>query len=191
LAEALIWTRKQEWLVNVEIKSFPEGNTALVERVLQVVEETETSARVLISSFDHTELALANRPGREYALGLLTSTPLYRTHDYARDLVGADSVHVSTEVLGSETAAYRRERSASVLRKTLLEDLKSRGIPILAYTVNDHGRGSLAEHFAEIGVDGLFTDDPEGMKRSFEAGSGRACGQIAQPVRTGPVTGGQ
>ena len=41
-----------------------------------------------------------------------------------------------------------------------LEGLKSFGIPILVYTVNDGARRGLAEHLAELGVDGLFSDDP-------------------------------
>jgi len=191
LAEALTWTKQQDWLVNVEIKSFPERPAGLVDRVLKVVEETETAPRVLISSFDHTDVALANRPGREHALGILTLTPLYCTHDYVSDLAGADAVHVSTEVLGSGTVAYRRERSWRMLRTDVVEDLKSRGIPILAYTVNDHGPASLAEHLAEIGVAGLFTDDPQGMKRSFEVGSDRARLRDLRTGNAGSVTGGQ
>ncbi len=42
---------------------------------------------------------------------------------------------------------------------------------MLVYTVNDHGPGSLAEHLAEAGTSGLFTDDPQGMRRSFLARS--------------------
>ncbi|MFI5455645.1 MAG: glycerophosphodiester phosphodiesterase [Isosphaerales bacterium] len=191
LAEALTLTKQQDWLVNVEIKSFPEGPVGLVERVLEVVEQLEIAARVLISSFDHTDVALADRPGREHALGILTLTPLCRTHDYASDLVGADTVHVSTEILGSGTVAYRRERSSSVLRTVLVEDLKSHGIPILAYTVNDTGAGSLAEHLAQIGVDGLFTDDPQGMKRGFAAGSDSARRPDLRSGNAGSVTGGR
>jgi glycerophosphoryl diester phosphodiesterase len=175
LAEAMTFTREHDWLVNVEIKSFPEGHADLIERVIRTALETETSTRVLISSIDHADVALANRPGREYALGILTRTPLHRTHDYAPGLVGADTVHVSTEVLGSHTAAYRQKPSPRSLSTDLVQDLRFRGIPLLVYTVNDHGSGSLSEHLAKIGVDGLFTDDPHGMRLSFDAGSIRGC----------------
>jgi glycerophosphoryl diester phosphodiesterase len=181
LAEALILTAEQDWLVNVEIKSFPDGNSELVERVLQVIEDTETSSRVLISSFDHNDVALANRRDRQYALGILTPVPLHRARVYASVIVRADTVHVSAEVMGSRTAAYRQTPTGGVLRAALVADLKSPAIPLLVYTVNDHGKGSLAEHLAEIGVSGLFTDDPVGMKRSFEAGSDQARAQGHQP----------
>jgi glycerophosphoryl diester phosphodiesterase len=169
LADALNLTKVHDWLVNVEIKSFPESPPGLVERVLEVVAETGTAARVLISSFDHSDLATANRPGREYALGLLTSIPLYRIHDYATEFVGADTVHVSSEVLGSESIHYRREPTGRSLRADLIAELKKRRIPLLVYTVNDHGRESLAEHIAQIGIEGLFSDDPDGIVRYFSA----------------------
>jgi glycerophosphoryl diester phosphodiesterase len=169
LAEALIFTREHAWLANIELKSFPEGSADLVEPVLDVIERTRTADRVLISSFDHNDIARANRSGRGYALGVLTLTPLYRLAAYAAELVGADAVCASKEVLGSESARYRASPSAGTLRAPLVADVKSRAIPLLVYTVNEHGTGSLAEHLAAIGVDGLITDDPLGMIQNFEA----------------------
>jgi glycerophosphoryl diester phosphodiesterase len=168
LADALLLTRELDWLVNVEIKSFPERPPGLVERVLDAMAETDTADRVLISSFDHEDVVAANRTGREHALAILTATPLHRIHDYAVDLVGVDTVHVSTAVLGSESIAYRQQASAQGLRHEMIALLKERNIPVLVYTVNHEGGGSLAPHLAEIGVAGLFTDDPMGLKRRFE-----------------------
>ncbi len=79
LAEALSLTRDLDWLVNVEIKSFPEQPPGLVERVLDVIAETDTAERVLISSFDHSDLVAARHPDRRYSLGILVSTPLYHS----------------------------------------------------------------------------------------------------------------
>ena len=53
LAEALRLTADLNWLVNVEIKSFPESPPGLVEAVLNAIEQTGTADRVLLSSFDH------------------------------------------------------------------------------------------------------------------------------------------
>lgn len=41
------------------------------------------------------------------------------------------------------------------------------GIPVLVYTVNDTRRGGVAEHLAELGVAGVFTDDPAAMSQLF------------------------
>jgi glycerophosphoryl diester phosphodiesterase len=164
LEEALIFTREQDWLANVEIKSFPDHPPGLVERALEVIEATSTADRVLISSFDHNDVVAAREPGRRHALGILLATPIHRLHDYAIDLVGADTVHVSTEVLGSESVAYRRIREARSLRHDIVAALEERGIPVLVYTVNHQAGGELARHLAEIGVAGVFTDDPRGLK---------------------------
>lgn len=162
LEEALVFTREQNWLANVEIKSFPDHPPGLVERTLELIEATGTADRVLISSFDHDDVVAARRNGRRYGLGILVSTPIHRPADYAIDLVGADTVHVSTEVLGSESVAYRRRCEAGSLRGDIVQGLQERGLPALVYTVNHQAGGDLARHLAEIGVAGLFTDDPAG-----------------------------
>jgi glycerophosphoryl diester phosphodiesterase len=169
LTEALLFTKEHDWLLNVEIKSFPERPPGLLERVLEEIDKTGTAVRVVISSFDHSDLVAARRPGREYALGTLSATPLYRLHEYAAEIVGADTVHVSAPVLGSKSIAYRRNPSARSLAD--LAPLEESGMPVLVYTVNEHGSGSLAEHLAQRGARGLFTDDPRGMRHSFEARS--------------------
>lgn len=171
LAEALVLTKERDWLVNVEIKSFPGYTPGLLDRVLEVVAKTDTSSHVLISSFDHEDLAAANLPGRNYALGILTWTPLYRIHEYATTILCVDTVHASVQSLGSESVCYRCDPTARSLRGEPVSLLKAKRIPILAYTVNDHGSDSLAEHLAQIGIDGLFTDDPTGLARYFAAKS--------------------
>jgi glycerophosphoryl diester phosphodiesterase len=123
LEEALVFTREHDWLVNVEIKSFPERPRDSVEPGLNAIAKTGTALRVLISSFDHRDVAAAQMMGREYALGILAMTPLYRAEHYAREIVGADTVHFSADVLGSETIAYRRDRSPQSLEASLVADL--------------------------------------------------------------------
>ncbi len=164
LDEALIFTKEQDWLANVEIKSFPDHPPGLVDRVLEVMEASGTSERVLISSFDHTDVVAAARRGCSCAFGILLAAPIHRLAEYAIDMVGADSVHVSTETLGSESVAYRRGHEACWLRRDIISDLHERDIPVLVYTVNHQVGGRLARHLVEIGVAGLFSDDPAGLK---------------------------
>ncbi len=168
LAEVLSFTKASDWLVNIEIKSFPSEPAGLVSRVLEVVKETGTAPRVLISSFDHRDVSLANAGERAHAIGILTATPLCRTAEYATMLVGAETVHVSSEVMGSGTIAYRNRAEARSLRLDLVEELRKSDLPLLVYTVNEHGPGSLARHLAELGINGIFTDDPVGLLRDFE-----------------------
>ena len=173
LAEALSLTAELDWLVNIEIKSFPEQAWGLLDSVLDLVKETGTADRVLISSFDHGEVQDAHYDGREYALGILVETPLYRIHDYISQLVRADTVNMSAEYLGSQSIIYRRRPSSLMLARSVVKELKTQGIPTLVYTVNDDRPDGLAQHLAEIGVHGLFTDDPAGLGRYFKAISER------------------
>jgi glycerophosphoryl diester phosphodiesterase len=162
LEEALSLTRELGWLVNIEIKSFPDQPPGLVPRVLEMIERLDMAESVLISSFDHRDIAGAHQGGRKYGLGILVHTPLYRPEEYAASLVGADTVHLSAESLGSESRRYRIHRDCSGLGRDVVEALKARNIPALVYTVNDHSPGGLAEHLAGIGISGVFTDDPSG-----------------------------
>ncbi len=166
LEEALILTTEQDWLVNVEIKSFPEQPPGLVDRVLEVIAETGTTDRILISSFDHNDIAAARQRDRRYGLGILLATPIHRLPEYAANMVRVNTVHVSTEVLGAESVPYRREPSPLSLRHEVVGALRARHIPVLVYTVNHQGGGNLARHLGEIGVDGIFTDDPRGLLTS-------------------------
>jgi glycerophosphoryl diester phosphodiesterase len=163
LEEALIFTREQDWLANVEVKSFPDHPAGLVDQALKVIDATGTADRALISSFDHDDIVAARRDGRSHGLGILLVTPIHRLPEYTVDTVGADTVHVSTEILGAESVAYRRNRGAQSLRRDIITALEERGIPILVYTVNHQADGKLARHLVEIGAAGLFTDDPKGI----------------------------
>jgi len=174
LVAALMLTADRDWLVNVEIKSFPGNPPGIVEAVLDAITQTGTASRVLLSSFDHRDIARIPcliPPARHALLdiprGILVATPLFRPHAYLAEIVGAQTFHASAKCLGSESIGYRHRRTAEALWSDGIAELRSRGIPILVYTVNDHQPGGLADHFAELGVAGLFTDDPVGMRSHF------------------------
>jgi glycerophosphoryl diester phosphodiesterase len=181
LEEALGLTVELDWLVNVEIKSFPESPPLLVEAILDAIERTGSASRVLLSSFDHRDLLLAAdlvrhryRSFRSLPLGALVHTPLARPGSYLKDTLAVDTYHVSAESLGAGSVSYRRHPAPESLRAEELRELNSVGIPVLVYTVNDHRSGGLAEHLAALGVAGFFTDDPAGMKRLFGPPEGSA-----------------
>jgi glycerophosphoryl diester phosphodiesterase len=167
LAEALRLTDQLDWLVNVELKSFPEANPRLVDAVLGVIDETQTASRVLVSSFDHAELARVMEVCPHVATGVLTSTPLYRPEAYVRNALGCDAYHPSAYAVGSGSDAYLRAPSARHLRIDDLARLEARGVPVLVFTVNDSRPDGLAAHLAECGVTGLFSDEPSALHRLF------------------------
>ena len=171
LVDALTLTAQLDWLVNVEIKSFPEDPPGLVQAVLDAIMQTGTARRVLISSFDHRAIAAipslipaARHDMFDIPRGILVASPLFRPHDYVTRIVGAQTYHASVSCLGSASVRYRRARSASALCGNGVAELKSRAIPILVFTVNDSSHGGLADQLAELGVDGLFSDDPLALR---------------------------
>lgn len=171
LREALALTADLDWLVNVELKSFPSRPPGLLEAVVEAVAQTGTADRVLLSSFDHEVVARAADVVRQshpelspLPRGILVGTPLHRPERYLRECLGAETYHASAESLGSESIVYRRRPAASALRTAELAALQEAGFPVLVYTVNDHAPGGLAQHLASLGVRGLFTDDPAGLR---------------------------
>jgi glycerophosphoryl diester phosphodiesterase len=167
LLEALRLTAALDWLVNVELKSFPNTSAPLLEAVLAEIDRAGVAERVLLSSFDHADVARAARLRPEIATGVLVSTPLFNPLDYVRQHVGADAFHPSAQVLGSAADAYRRGRSPRVLRVADLDSLRQGGVPVLVYTVNPGDGPGLAPDLFEAGATALFTDDPAGMLALF------------------------
>ncbi len=174
LADALKLTADCDWLVNIEIKSFPGNPPGIVQAVLEAIARTGTASRVLLSSFDHRLIARIPRlilPARQDLLdiprGILVATPLFRPHAYLTEIVEVQTFHASAQCFGSGSIDYRHLGTAEALWSDDMAELKSREIPVLVYTVNDHQPGGLADHLAELGVAGLFTDDPAGMRALF------------------------
>jgi glycerophosphoryl diester phosphodiesterase len=165
LGEALDLTAELDWLVNVELKSVPTANPRLAEVSVALVRERAIADRVLISSFDHGDVARVARLAPEIATGVLTVTPLYRPAAYVCEWVGAQVYHPSAEAVGAGSAAYCQSPSPQTLRQEDLRDLAEIGVWVLVFTVNDHRPGGLAEHLLAAGVTGLFTDDPGGARR--------------------------
>ena len=161
LFDALALTQDLDWLVNVELKTFPDLDPGLLEAILVAIDATGTADRVLLSSFDHEDAARASRVRPDIAVGALSETPLAKASQYARALARVDFLHVSAASLGAESRAYRSHPSPANLRPVAVGDPL---VPRLVYTVNDARPNGLAVHLAAIGVSGVFTDDPISMR---------------------------
>jgi len=162
LAEALALTRDLDWAVNVELKSDCSGDPALAAAVLEAVDGAGVADRVLVSSFDHEEVAGLIRRGSGVATGLLTTSPLHDPEAYLRR-VGADAYHPSAGALGAEAAGSRRPAATRASGMRGLGRLRRAGVPAFVFTVNDATPGGLADRLAEAGAAGVFTDDPAAL----------------------------
>jgi glycerophosphoryl diester phosphodiesterase len=143
LEQALLFTGKHNWLVNLEIKDLSNkpGNNLIVDRVIALVEKLNMVDMVLVSSFNHKYLAQ----------------------------IAASYPHVVTGVLDTKTHA----RPASLLRRlgartyhprkifiplTDIAGLKGQGFRVYIRTINDR---KTMERLVKAGVSGMFTDFPQ------------------------------
>ena len=107
-----------------------------------------TADRVVVSSFDHVELARLRALLPTVRRGaLVAGVPL----DYARFAreLGAHSVHMSAEFL----------------RVPFVDDAHARGMAVWAYTVN---HADDARRMRALGVDGVFSDVPDVIRQREE-----------------------
>lgn len=131
--------------INVELKG-PGTGSPVVSLVNRYVKNYGWDySQILLSSFNHHELQLAKLLEPRILTGaLILALPL----NYAR--------------FAEELDAYSVHPGIEFLNRAFVEDAHQRGLKVFAYTVNN--RGDLAR-MQYLGVDGVFTDYPEIVKR--------------------------
>ena len=143
LEQALLFTRKHNWLVNVEIKdlSMRPGNSLIVHRVISLVEKLNMVDTVLVSSFNHDYLAQIAASYPHVATGLLDTKPHLRPATLLRRL-------------GARTYHPRR----AFIPLPDIPKLKRQGFGVNMRTINDR---KTMERLVRAGVSGIFTDFPQ------------------------------
>lgn len=143
LEEALSFTQKHNWRVNVEIKDLSKrpGDNLIVDRVIALVEKLNMVHTVLVSSFNHNYLAQIAASYPHVVTGVLDTKHHLRPASLLRRL-GARAYHP------------RRifARSADIA------ELKRQGFGVNVRTINDR---KTMERLVQAGVSGIFTDFPQ------------------------------
>ncbi len=150
LEEALAFTRDHNWRVNVEIKdsSGTSGDVDIVEKVVALIEMMGMVDQVVISSFNHSyvQRAQAANPDIELAALFYRSVP---------------NTIAALERLGVQ--AYNP--SDNIIEPEAIPNLRSEGIEVNIYTVNDEARmRALVEALAS----GIFTDFPQTLTQVLQ-----------------------
>lgn len=143
LQQLFDWNNNQT-LLNLELK-----HTFNLEQFAAQVEKNITEKRIsadniLVSSFDHHQLAWLKKRLPWLKMGALTSSIPINYAKFAEDL-GAYSVHVDK----------------NFINKAFVDDAKQRGLIIYAYTVDKQQDIKL---MLDLGVDGIFTNYPAQTK---------------------------
>lgn len=133
--------------INVELKGRP--GVGLERAVVDVVRDTGTADRVLISSFKRDALIELRALDDELPIGLLYEDPIADLAGDARR-VGAAYVHPG----------------ASLVNDALLGQARALGLGVLVWTVDDP---SAARGLIRAGVAGIITNRPAALRAGCES----------------------
>lgn len=145
LDEVLDLFRMTHHMINIELKTDVFEYPGLEDEVIETVKSHDMMERVIFSSFDHeiVERVLKKAPANE--VGALFMKILVNLNEYGQ-MIGTNALHISL-------VAAKREAA----KKAIAAENKVR-----VYTVNTTRDYDLME---EIGVDAIFTDNPEKLYR--------------------------
>jgi glycerophosphoryl diester phosphodiesterase len=145
LRQVLVWAGRVGMMVNIELKTQPGRDMPSVEAVVRLVVAMGMAHQVLISSFDHQQLALVRQLSNTIATAVLTSDRLEHLNDYLQGL-DADAYHPNC--YSSDGGTLNLDDIAAV---------RAGGRTVNAWTCNkpDDMRQLIA-----AGVTGLISDYP-------------------------------
>ncbi len=129
--------------INIEIANYASLTDELPEKVANLVKRHKLGHRVIFSSFNPLALLRARRILQETPTGLLALPG--GSGNWARSWIGG---------LLKYTSLHPEQRDVT---PELVERAHRKGHPVFVYTVN---RSDAMKRLFEMGVDGIFTDDP-------------------------------
>ena len=135
--------------INIELKG-PGTAEPVAEFISELLQRGWNKDAILISSFDHRQLAEMKRINGDIKTGALICGLPVDDSRFAQDL-GAFSVHPSLEFVDQR----------------FVDDAHDRGLRVYVYTVN-HPDDIKRVH--KLGVDGVFTNFPERVLDNYSQG---------------------
>jgi glycerophosphoryl diester phosphodiesterase len=143
LEEAILFTVRNDWLLNIEIKDLSglPGHESIAEKVVNLVRSLDAVGKVLVSSFSHRYLARIAKLDRNIKTGALVNT------------FQADPAKLMTEL-----GAFTFNPAVRAFRPRQIRQLKQKGFGVLVWVVNNPWPARAC--FA-MGADGIFTDFPQ------------------------------
>lgn len=144
LEEMLNWAVRSKIPVNIELKHQHKSiyDQHIVSIVLDVIHRTGTAPMVLVSSFNHDYLFQLKSLAPQISVGVL------QDEQHPPDLVAY--------LKGIGAAAYHPDDA--ITTRELIRTLRSAGIGVNVYTVND---GKRQRELFAFGATAVFTDFPE------------------------------
>ena len=135
-------------VLNIEIKNTPIDYPGIDDDLIDLLSDYPDRDKLIISSFDHKIVRLMHSKVPDLSFALLADALFIDVADYARR-IGATVWHPS---FGS-------------LREEAVAEAQAAGMLVNAWTVNTTREWSMA---ISMGLDGIITDDPEGLRVFLE-----------------------
>ncbi|MGR9086809.1 MAG: glycerophosphodiester phosphodiesterase [Gammaproteobacteria bacterium] len=153
LEQTLAFARNSGLLVNIELKMLPRMYPGLTDAVIDLVNAMGMASSVLISSFDHEQLAVVRRLSTVIATAVLTGERLACPGKYLQWL-DADAYHPGTDTLGLASVTRRLQADG-------ISDVLVTGRMVNVWTCNDK---SAMNQLLAAGVTGLISDYPNRVR---------------------------
>ncbi|HET7793862.1 MAG TPA: glycerophosphodiester phosphodiesterase family protein [Rhizobacter sp.] len=162
LADVLELARPSGLLVNIELKTLPRMYPGIAAKALDCVAHFGLMERVLISSFDHEQLATVRSMNAQVATAVLTADRLSHVARYLAAL-DADAFHPGCygnfDSLGFGSVDQRLETRG-------IDEVRAAGKGVNVWTCNDEAQ---MRALIEAGVTGLITDYPNRLSAVVRA----------------------
>jgi glycerophosphoryl diester phosphodiesterase len=150
LTEVLTTLPRENFLINVEIKATRQHRLQLVQATLAAIETTQSSERVIISSFDPFILRLVARSNAQIPIGYLHYPSIPFWIPWFMSGVRHEAIH-----------PYYKQ-----VNKQYVQQYTERGYKIHTWTVNDV---EVARELTALGVGAIITDYPERIREAIQS----------------------
>jgi glycerophosphoryl diester phosphodiesterase len=131
-------------MVNVEVKNAPDAYAGIEDDLIELLDAYGYSDKIIVSSFDHAFLKRFQEKTDAYKTGLLINGLLLDLPAYAAE-VGTTAWHPQFVNLRADQVKLAQQA----------------GIEVNVWTLNEVSEWNSA---VRMGVDGIVTDDPEGLE---------------------------
>jgi glycerophosphoryl diester phosphodiesterase len=157
LREALIFTREQQWRVNIEIKELlpPLETFPVVEAVIELIEALAMVDQVLLSSFFHPYMHQAKSLNPAIAAAALLDVG--KLMIFPEVLNFREDKSITFDAFHPHYTSFDAEKTQALRRA---------GVAVNSWTVNDPQE---MERLIQAGVTGIITDFPQILKQILDS----------------------
>lgn len=138
-------------ILNIEVKNWPKQYPKIDDDLIAMLANYKYPDKIVISSFDHELLKSIHEKAPQYKIAVLDSAILLEPANYAKSM-GATYWHPDFHTL----------------RPDVVRRAKQAGLTVNVWTVNSPAEWQQA---MDMGVDGIVTDDPAGLRAFLHSGS--------------------